>query len=135
MRRRSVSSPAARQLLSGLLAVALCATVSACGSSPPPSQSPKNRLASILRSVRAQRSVHYTTSSSLGYTATADVARGRGIEHLAFHYGKRHSSLTVILAGGVAYVRGDAGGLESLSVLSGRDASRYAGRWIAIPAG
>ena len=117
-----------------LLAITLCTALTACGSSAVTvAPSPKARLAAIVKGVRAQRSVHYATRSSFGYTITADVARGRGIKLFTLRYGTRTSHLTVVLVGGVAYIRGDKGGLGTLGLFRPGTAARYAGRWISIP--
>lgn len=121
-----------------LLALALCATLSACGSSTAPTPSgptPQQRMASILANARAQRSVHYSTQANFGFTVTADVARDRGSARFTEQNGKSVSLLDVRLVGNVAYIRGNDGGLEHIALLNGPSDARFAGRWIAIPSG
>jgi hypothetical protein len=116
-----------------VIVATLLMALSGCGSSKPSvTQSPKAQLAAVLAKVRAQRSVHYETRSSLGYTAIGDVSGTGGIEHLAFEYGPNGFRLDVLLVGGSAYVRGDAGGLQALGLLSPANASRYAHAWLVI---
>jgi len=97
--------------------------------------SPKALRASIFAAAKKQHSVHYVEHAlapSLRQTMVADVAGNRGIQRVTFTLQGRKGQFTVRVVKRIAYVRGNALGLQSAG-LSSADAARYHGRWVSIP--
>ena len=124
----------------GTLAIvlAICAPLSACGSSssqPPFARSPKAALASIVAAALAQQSVHWkgSTSADLYGTdhSTADVNADSGATRLTY-YGH---AMDTRLVDGTVYVRGAPTLLMPNLSLTQAEATHYAGRWISSPRG
>lgn len=124
----------------GVLAV----TVAACSSTSAPPSGPATAqvgdlagetgsqvLSAALAAADTAGSDHYvldTTAGSQKETATADFAPNEAHELLALG----SQQVEVLYVGGVAYVRGNAGGLESAMGLKSAKATTYANRWIAV---
>jgi hypothetical protein len=99
-------------------------------------QSPKALSGSIVAAARAQRSVHWTATEVIGsvaLTTGTDAGKTKGVQHVTFAIGKQRAHVKIIVAGGVAYVRGDALGLQLNLSLTTAQAKKYAGAWISIP--
>src|SRR4029077_20552238 len=78
-------------------------------------QSPTALRASILRVAQAQHSVHYATHEVDGNALlkiSADVAAADGRQHVSFKVGKVTGQVTILVLDDMAYVEGDANGLE-----------------------
>lgn len=101
-------------------------------------ESPKAVRASILAAANAQQSVRYKTREVVGATLlsfTGDVAVSDGRQHVSFKVGQQTGQITILVLDQIAYVQGDANGLQFLQNLTKAQASTYAGRWISIPKG
>ena len=101
-------------------------------------QSPKTLSASIVAAARAQRSVHWSSTEVIGVVALTtgtDATTTGGVQQVNFHVGTKRAHVRLIVKGGVAYVRGDALGLQLNLSLTKAQATTYAGRWISIPRG
>lgn len=100
------------------------------------STSPKALRASIVAAVRAQRSVHWSATEVIGpvaITTGTDAARTGGVQHVTLAVGTLRAHARIIVTGGVAYVRGDALGLQMNLGVTAAQGKKYAGRWISIP--
>jgi hypothetical protein len=98
--------------------------------------SPAASLASIIAAARAQRSVHYASASSdagvhLGFVG--DVSASTGRQQITFDKGGRTGHVTVIVAAGSAYIRGDAFTLVNYLDFGPRQGATYANVWMRIP--
>jgi hypothetical protein len=124
------------QLRRGLVvAIVLGCTTTATTSA---ATSPSDLLASILRSARAQRSVHYVASASLGgarIDQIGDAARAQGIQRITYRKTGTTGHVTVIVSADSAYVRGDAFTLINYMGFKAVPAATYANRWILVPRG
>jgi hypothetical protein len=99
-------------------------------------QSPKTLRASIVAAARAQRSVHWSATEIIGAVAVTtgtDATKTGGVQHVTLAIGKERAHVRIVVTGGVAYVRGDALGLQLNLGLTAAQAKKYAGRWISIP--
>ncbi len=99
-------------------------------------QSPKALSASIVAAARAERSVHWSATEVIGAVAVTtgtDAARTGGVQHVTLAVGKQRGHIRIIVTGGVAYVRGDALGLQLNLGLTAAQAKKYAGGWISVP--
>ena len=120
------------RILALLTAVALAAAVAATVALA--ARSPKSLRASIFAAARKQHSVHYVehaVAPSLRQTMVADVAGSRGIQKITFTLQGKKGHFTVRVVKRIAYVRGNALGLQSAG-LTAADAARYQGRWVSI---
>ena len=98
-------------------------------------QSPKSLRASIFDAARAERSVHYVTQTSGNgnVTIVADAGRTSGIQRITYAKGGQSGHVTVIVANGTAFVRGDEFTLHGFLGFSQAQAARYANDWILVP--
>ena len=90
----------------------------------------------MLRAASARHSVHYvSTSSASGHAIrmVSDVGRGRGIQRITFTSNGHSGPATVLVAGRMAYVRGNAFTLQGFFGFTQAQAARYAGKWISVP--
>lgn len=125
-------------MLRTLLERTLSGTVLACVfvTAAAAADSPSSRLNSILEAGRAQRSVHYVTTTPKEasgwqeYVGDASVAIG--IQHVTYHENGKVGHVTVIADTAAAYLRGDAVALDLLGFAPAA-ATKYASRWILIP--
>jgi len=118
--------------------VASCASVSSSPTGPSTAQvgdlageTGSQVLAAALAAADTAGSDHYvldTAEDSQKETATADYAPNEAHELLAVGT----QQVEVLYVAGVAYVRGNAGGLESAMGLKPATATAYAERWIAV---
>jgi hypothetical protein len=127
-----------RRIVTLAFVVALCAPLSACGSSSPQVKAERT-LDRVVATALAQKSVHMTASDSLPCSArwTSDLEAGSGTERLTTTRCNGHKgggTAQLVLVDGVVYVRGNPAGLEyTLIYPTKAQARRYAGRWISIP--
>ena len=127
-----------RRLVALAIVLAVCGSLSACGSSSPtaaPSSS-KSVLASVVAAALAQKSVHWT-SSGYGenegiWTWTADVGTNSGTER---GVQSRRGTVQIRLVQSTVYVRGSFWQLMRTAGVSEPEARHYARRWISIPSG
>ena len=113
-------------------AVALVCVPSAVSASGTPTQ----LLASILAAARAQHSVHYVSSASLGnshVSQVGDAGATKGIQRITFRTAGKTGHVTVIFVANSAYLRGDAFTLVDYLGFKAGAAAAYAGRWILVP--
>jgi hypothetical protein len=99
-------------------------------------RSPKQLRAAMLAAASSRHSVHYVSSTSAAGHAiriVSDVGRGRGIQRITVTSGGQSGPATVLVAGGSAYIRGNAFTLQSFFPFTPAQAVRYAGQWISIP--
>jgi hypothetical protein len=97
---------------------------------------PGRLLAAALAAAGRVRSLHYVASSSAAggsVTEVCDIGVAEGIQQISYRSGGARGHLTVIVAGGRAYVRGDAVALSRLIGLSAFAAAGDAGTWLSVP--
>ncbi len=100
------------------------------------SVSPRALLASILAAARAERSVHYLSTSSfgdVGVTQVCDVGLTRGLQRIIYRKGGSIGRVTVLVAAQTAYIRGDAFTLVNYMGFKAAPSAKYAGVWVRIP--
>jgi hypothetical protein len=115
-----------------ILAVALVCVPSAVSASGTPTE----LLTSILAAARAQHSVHYVSSASLGtshVSQVGDAGATQGIQRITFRAAGKTGRVTVMFVAGSAYLRGDAFTLVDYLGFKAGAAAAYAGRWILVP--
>jgi hypothetical protein len=115
-----------------IFAVALVCVPSAVAGSGTPTQ----LLASILAAARAQHSVHYVSSASLGnshVSQVGDAGATQGIQRITFRTAGKTGHVTVMFVANSAYLRGDAFTLVDYLGFTAGAAAAYAGRWILVP--
>jgi hypothetical protein len=115
-----------------VFAVALVCVPSAVSASGSPTQ----LLTSILAAARAERSVHYVSSASLGdvhVSQVGDAGATEGIQRFTYRNAGKTGHLTVIFVADTAYLRGDAFTLVDYMGFKAGAAAAYAGRWILVP--
>jgi len=135
-----------RRIVTPVIVLAVCATLSACGSSSaPPStstttpsltSSPKVALAAMRNAAHSQHSVHYVSvSSAPGHTIriVADVDATEGIQRVTFTDHGQTGSGTAIVSGDTAYIRGNAVMMSVYFGFPKAKATKYAGKWISVP--
>src|SRR5436853_5390489 len=92
-------------------------------------QSPKTLRASIVAAARAQRSVHWSSTEIIGpvaFTSGTDATRTGGVQHVTFAIGSQRAHARIVVTGGVAYVRGDALGLQMNLGVTAAQGKKYA---------
>ena len=100
------------------------------------SSSPTQLFASILTAARAERSVHYATSTNLGsvrVSQVSDAGVAEGIQRITFRSGAKTGHVTVIVSADTAYIRGDTFTLINYMGFKAIPAAKYAGMWVLIP--
>jgi hypothetical protein len=115
-----------------IFAAALVCVPSAVSASGTPTQ----LLASILAAARAQHSVHYVSSASLGnshVSQVGDAGATQGIQRITFRTAGKTGRVTVMFVASSAYLRGDAFTLVDYLGFKAGTAAAYAGRWILVP--
>jgi len=122
-----------RLLVTLAIALAFCATLSACGSSSP--QSPRAR---IIAAALAQKSVHWTAEDyelvDHDIQISADVNADSGTARVSWNFGgDGGGEYRLVRVNGTFYVNGDSESLDWLFNLTNAQATRYAGRWISTP--
>jgi hypothetical protein len=125
-----------RQAVTLALVLTVCASMTACGSSSPSRADSADT--SIVAAALAQNSVHWTELDPACSTRwTSDVTKDSGTQLFTANHWCDNAKAQMVLVNDVAYIRGNAAGLESEQTLflPKALAKRYAGRWIAIPKG
>jgi hypothetical protein len=103
----------------------------------PPPKTPQALRAAIVSAAGTQKSVHYvsaSTNATQTITIVCDAGVGKGIQQISFRQGKKHGHVTVIVVGTNAYLRGDAFTLTNFIGIKAAGATRYANKWIVVPA-
>jgi len=91
-----------------------------------------------IAAVKVQSSVHYESRAAApGRTVVivADAGTTEGVRSVTVSTRGVAGHVMTLLTGNTAYVRGDAAGLTGFLGFPKPTAKRYAGRWLAIPAG
>jgi hypothetical protein len=112
-----------------------------CGSSSPgpngvQSKSGDQIVAAAVAATKQQSSFHFVETANQGSSRVSvigDVGRTSGDEHVTALDGTHVGHLTLLLAGGTAYVQGDVAGLESFTGLSAKLSAKFTGKWISVP--
>ena len=97
---------------------------------------PAQLVSSSLKAARAQHSVHYVGTASVGNissTTVGDAAADRGVQYVTYRAGGHTGHVTVRVVANTAYVKGDAFALTSYVGFSAAQAAKYAGKWVLIP--
>jgi hypothetical protein len=92
-------------------------------------------LAAMLAAMHAQHSVHYvstSTAKTTKVTIVADVGRTQGTQRITFMSRGKTGHVTVVVANGTAYFRGDAFTLHGFMGIPSASAQRYAGDWVRV---
>ena len=100
------------------------------------SVTPAQLLSSSLEAARAEHSVHYVgtaTVGSISSTTVGDAATDRGVQSVTYRASGHTGHVTVRVVANTAYVKGDAFALGSYVGFSAAQAAKYAGKWILIP--
>ena len=100
--------------------------------------SPKAFRASVVRAALAQKSVRWVEHDQAGnvvVASSADVNGNSGSQWLTVQLGKQSGTIHIIFINGIAYVQGQALGLEVNLGLTSAQATHYAGKWIAVTKG
>ncbi len=94
-------------------------------------------MAAVVKAAGSRQSVHYVSTGDYGglqVTQVADVGVRSGIQRITVKDGASSGSVTVIVSGGNAYVRGsDVFVLVAYMGFDPAAAPKYAGRWVSIP--
>jgi hypothetical protein len=107
-----------------------CATPAAAASRPALGASALYRDA--IASTRAW-SVHYvstSTQSKVTLSETGDAGPASGTQTVSAGQGSLDDTITIYVIGGITYVKGNAGGLETLAGLNAAQAAVASDRWI-----
>jgi hypothetical protein len=102
------------------------------------STSPKAVRASIVSAALSQHSVRWKEHDTLGRAlieSTADVTSNSGYQALVIELDSKLGTINIVYSKHVAYVKGDAFGLEMNIGLTKAQATKYAGKWISITKG
>ncbi|MGO9332817.1 MAG: hypothetical protein ACLQCU_01970 [Acidimicrobiales bacterium] len=130
-----------------LLMVTLTAVIAftaGCGNSSAGSKGPNGVqsksadqiMAAAVAATKRQSSFHFVETASQGsdeVSVVGDIGTSSGEQHVTMHEGTRTGHLTLLLAGGTAYVQGDVAGLESFTGLSAKLSAKFSGDWISVP--
>lgn len=129
---------AAKRLAAAAVGLTWLALLAGCDGSQPPTQGglasmpPSLILAEARAAAETAGSVHYVqtgrTSQETGMNV-ADAAASKGHDAMTLSNGAR---ATVIVTGGVAYLRANLVALTGFFLLPGTTATRMANRWISV---
>jgi len=99
----------------------------------PASAPPAARLASLVKAVQAQHSVHYVSvekHGTISVTMVGDVGAKAGIQRITYRSGEKTGHLTVVVSRRTAYMRGDAFTLEGFLGFPHAGSVKYADTWL-----
>jgi hypothetical protein len=99
-------------------------------------ESPKMRLAAMRNAAGSQHSVHYVVvSSAPGHKVrmVSDVGKGEGIQRITVTSHGQTGPADVIVRRRTAYIRGNPFTMRAYFGFTKAQATKYAGKWIAIP--
>jgi hypothetical protein len=129
-----------RRLLAGALvpgALLAGAALAATAGRPAASAATSTPNASTLyreaMATTSSWSVHYvsrSTQSKVTLVTTGDTGPASGTQLVATGKGANSDSVTIMVIGGITYVKGNVGGLENLTGLTAAQATAAAGLWI-----
>lgn len=94
-------------------------------------KSPAQILSAGIKTAEAQSSVHYVlqaSGQSQAQTITGDAGRNQGIQTVK----TGADEVEVEVVGNLAYLQGNAGGLQHTIGMTAAAAGQYAGRWISV---
>jgi hypothetical protein len=100
------------------------------------SSSGKAILAAAVAATKRQSSFHFVERAGQGASTVlvvGDVGTASGKQEVTIRNGKKSGHLTLLLASGTAYFKGDLLGLQSFTGLSAKLSAKYAGKWISVP--
>ena len=131
-----------RRIVAGALGALVALTAASCSSSPTtPSatatvgalsgKTPAQILSAATAAAKKAGSAHYVLSAVQGkqsQTISGDASPTEGRQMVV----QASQHIQVIYVGGVAYVRGDSGGLASAMGFAASVAQTYANKWIAV---
>jgi len=130
-----------RRIATLAIVLAICATLTACGSSAttldPASKAARAR-ALIVRTALAQKSVHWTqTEYGEGFylDVSSDVNTDSGVERMAGTLLLSRFVLQIRFVDRALYAKGNAASLRAFLDLSRAQAKRFRWKWISIPKG
>ena len=125
----------ARRLVAGVLLASVASAVGVARSRPrrlPRAPAPASSASTLYQDALATTrswSVHYASprpSPSETLVESGDAGPASGSQTVLMGKG----SISILVIGGITYVKGNAGGLESLAGLSASQAAEAAGQWI-----
>lgn len=125
-----------RTILTLVLVLALCAPLSAFGSSSSPPLSAKAELAAMRSAANSQHSLHYVSVSSAPQEElriVADVGMKEGIQRITVTDHGTTGPAAAIVSGRKVYIRGNAFTLQVYFGFAAVKAKLYAGTWISVP--
>ena len=108
--------------------------VAACGGSDAGAlagKTAKQILSTGVAAAEAQKSVHYVLRASgqaQSQTITGDAGQSEGVQTVQ----TGADEVEVEVVGGLAYLKGNAGGLQHTIGIPAAAATKYAGQWIAV---
>jgi len=117
-------------LLGGGLAVGTVPASVAAASTPTPSAATLYREAFATTTAW---SVHYasaSTESKVTLLVSGDAGPASGTQMVATGKGSLTDNATIVVIGGITFVKGNVGGLENLAGMSASQANLAAGQWI-----
>jgi hypothetical protein len=127
-----------RNVLCGVVAGVALFQLPADAASAPKELSPANEMKAVLAAGRAEGSVKWTVTASIGafrVTETTEAGNSLGVQQVAFADGKSKGDVEVQLVDRTAYVRGDVVALVGFMGFKTAEAPKVANQWIAIPSG
>jgi hypothetical protein len=90
----------------------------------------------MSKAAHSQHSVHYTSanfSSGHKVETVTDAGEKEGIQQITVTENGQSGKGTVIFSGGSAYLKGDAFAMHTFFGFPEATATKYAGKWIAVP--
>ena len=121
-------------LVGGLALVALPGTPAAAASGKPSALDAATLYRDAVATTKSW-SVHYVSSSTVSQTSlleSGDSGPASGTQSVATAKGGVTDTITIDVIGGLTYVKGNAGGFQTLVGLDAATAQEVAGRWIAF---
>jgi hypothetical protein len=126
----------ARRLVAGVALVGLLAAAAAQAAPSAASASTASASTLYREAIATTRSwsLHYastSTQSKVTLLESGDAGPASGTQTVLMGNG----SISILVIGGISYVKGNAGGLQSLAGLSASQAAATAGQWIEFSTG
>lgn len=118
-----------------LSTVVMVASVGPVGASTAEGEgSPNQVLSAAFAAARAEPAVDVTFSvhDDLSGVAVIEAGRVDGLELVTFHQGTKSGKLSVVLIGGLAYLRGNQFGLQSGASFTATAGTDESDRWIVV---
>jgi hypothetical protein len=130
--------PSPHGLCGVVLAVGLVLQLPADAASATTKISPANEMKAVLAAGRAEGSVKWTVTASIGafrVTEMTEAGNSLGVQQVAFADGTSKGDAVVQLVDRTAYVRGDVIALVGFLGFTTAEAPKVANKWIAITSG